>query len=245
MARFFLEISYNGTAYSGLASQPNANTVQSIIENILGILYKQPIATTTSSRTDAGVHARQNYLHFEADLLYPNLVFKLNAMLPQDIVAHSCELVAQDYHCRFNATSRRYKYYINLQKNAFAITTSWYYPFSIDANLLHETALIIASETDFASFCKKHSDNNTTLCSILESSWQLETNTLVYTVEANRFLRGMVRALVATQLKVARGQISLEAFKEIIASKDCTKANFDAPAMGLFLESVRYKKLPN
>jgi tRNA pseudouridine38-40 synthase len=240
LPRYFLEISYTGTAYSGIASQPNGITIQDKIEEILNILFKQKIATSTSSRTDAGVHAKQNFLHFDADYLPDNLCYKCNAMLPQDIAILNCYEVKNDAHSRFDAISRMYNYTITLEKNPFLAETSWQYPYPIDLELLHKASEILMQYTDFKSFCKKHSDNYTTICQIKQSSWTVNNKILTYTVEANRFLRGMVRGLVATQMMVAKGKISLADFNEIIALKDCTKAFFDAPAKGLRLESVNY-----
>ncbi len=241
MARFFLEIAYDGTAYHGLATQAKGNTIQKSIEDVLGILYKTNISTTTSSRTDAGVHARQNYIHFDAEMLPDQLVFKLNAILPSDIYIISCKQSSADAHCRFDAKSRLYKYHLTLHKDPFLINKAWHYPYKVDMDILHKTAEIIYDQTDFTSFCKKHSDNFTNNCQIIRSHWTKKSDThLVYTVEANRFLRGMVRGLVATQLAAARGKMDSIAFQNIFAALDSRNAFFDAPAHGLFLEKVQF-----
>jgi tRNA pseudouridine38-40 synthase len=240
MPRYFLEFAYVGTAYNGLASQNNGNTIQDKINEVLAILYKQPIATTTSSRTDAGVHAKHNVLHFDAPKAIDNLIFKCNGMLPQDIAILNYKEVAPDAHSRFDATSRLYTYHISQSKDPFLQDRTWLYPFRLDEAVLNTTAEIIKQHADFKSFCKKHSDNFTTLCDIKQSYWTLHKQGLTYTVESNRFLRGMVRGLVATQLAAARGKISIPTFEEIIQSGDCTKAFFDAPGKGLILEQVSY-----
>ncbi|MFM2388130.1 MAG: hypothetical protein RL660_2887 [Bacteroidota bacterium] len=243
--RYFIEIAYKGTHFNGIASQTvgDVRTVQQTLEQALHTILKEDIATTTSSRTDAGVHASQNYLHFDTEqVITAKHVYQLNAILPNDMFVANVHQVNADAHSRFDALYRRYEYTITQRKNPFLEDTAWLYPFAIDIELLHQCASILASHTDFATFCKKHTDTYTTQCTIQASTWQYNsaTQTLVYTVQANRFLRGMVRALVATMLEVARGKISIAEFESIISSGDNTKANFSAVAKGLCLVEVAY-----
>ncbi len=241
MPRYFLEVSYKGTAYSGFQSQENANTIQAEVETAFEILQKERLAMTGSSRTDAGVHALQNFFHFDYDgTINPKFVYKINAILPPDIVLKSIRQVSDEAHCRFDAISREYKYYIYQQKNPFLADRAYYFPFKLDVKLMQQAAEILKEYNDFTSFSKRNTQVKTFQCNILESRWLNENDCLVYNVKANRFLRGMVRALTATMLKVGRGKISLMEFRQIIEAKDCTKASFAVPAHGLFLGSVQY-----
>lgn len=243
MPRYFLEISYQGTHFSGFAKQIEGNpiTVQDELEKALQMLLKAPIDTTTSSRTDAGVHALQNFLHFDTAIEIPsNLLYKMNAILPPTLQVRNIFKVPDDKHARFDATSRKYFYNINLAKDPFMVEAAWYYPFKIDTSVLPITAEIIKNNLDFSAFCKKNTQVYTYLCSIIDSHWVQKGSQVVYHVEANRFLRGMVRGLVATQIRVAFGKITIEQFQAILENKVLASAEFGAPGAGLFLEKVNY-----
>jgi len=241
MPRYFLELSYKGTDYSGFQLQDNANTVQAEVERAFQTLQKHRLVMTGSSRTDAGVHALQNFFHFDYEgKINPHFIYKMNAILPSDIVVKSFQEVASDAHCRFDAIGRSYNYYIYQQKDPFLKDRSFFFPYKLDFDKMQKAAAIVKEYHDFTSFSKRNTQVKTFNCLILESEWLSENNNLVYHVKANRFLRGMVRALTATMLKVGRGKLSLEEFRVIIESKDCTKASFAVPAHGLFLISVVY-----
>lgn len=244
MSRYFLEVKYKGTAYKGLQKQPNALTIQGEIEKAFNIFLGCIINLSPSSRTDAGVHALQNYFHFDTGaLLDPKILYNINAILPQDIVLLNLFLVDDNCHSRFDAQSRVYRYFIYRQKNPFLNEVAYYYPFNLDLQHLQEAASVIKEFTDFTTFSKRNTDVFSFNCNIIESFWTEEKECVVYQVEANRFLRGMVRALVATMLKVGRGVLSLEDFKTIIESHNCQSADFSAPAHGLFLMNVKYSFL--
>ncbi|MBT9483915.1 tRNA pseudouridine(38-40) synthase TruA [Sediminibacterium sp.] len=242
MPRYFLELAYKGTAYHGFQIQDNAATIQLAIEKALFTLFKVDIDLTGSSRTDAGVHALQNYFHFDTDLVITNKhVYNLNAILPEDIAVKSIKLVADTAHCRFDAVARSYYYYIYQQKNPFLKDRGWFYPYELDISLLQQAAAILKNHTDFTSFAKRNTQVFTHNCTILISEWSIPADQqYIYHVQANRFLRGMVRGLVGTMLKVGRGQLSLDDFEKIILAKDCTKADFSTPPQGLFLAKVIY-----
>ncbi len=241
MPRYFLEVSYKGENYSGFQVQENANTIQSETEKAFKILQKDEIILTGSSRTDAGVHALQNFFHFDyMKKIHPHFIYKTNAILPIDIVVKDLIQVKPDAHCRFDAITREYKYYIYRHKNPFLRDRAYYYPYKLDIEKMEQAAEIIKTFQDFTSFSKKRTQVKSFICNIYESKWIKENNGLVYYVKADRFLRGMVRALVATMLLVGRNKISLDDFKLIIEQKDGTKANFAVPAQGLFLISVNY-----
>jgi tRNA pseudouridine38-40 synthase len=242
MARYFLEVAYKGTAYSGFQSQHNANTIQAEVEKAFAILQKQRIEMTGSSRTDAGVHALQNFFHFDYEgSISPQFVYKINAILPPDIVVKSVNPVSNEAHCRFDAVSREYRYYIYQHKNPFLDDRAYYFPYKLDIARMQVAAEIVKKYSDFTSFSKRNTQVKTFQCYLLESKWYYIDNCLVYNVKANRFLRGMVRALTATMLRLGRGKIDLEEFQQIIEAKDCTKASFAVPARGLFLEKVEFE----
>lgn len=241
MARYFLELAYKGTAYSGFQIQDTGTTIQSAVENALQVIFKTPFQLKGSSRTDAGVHARQNYFHFDTDLeIAERQVYNINAVLPNDIAVRGIRVVKPDAHCRFDAVSRSYRYTIYRFKDPFLVDTAWLYPFSIDIAALKEAAAVLMEYKDFTSFSKRNTQVKTFNCSIERSEWIEKDGLLLYEVCSNRFLRGMIRGLVATMLKVGRGTIGLDAFRQIVEAKDCSKADFSAPAHGLCLESVSF-----
>ncbi len=242
MPRYFFELAYKGSAFSGFQAQENELTIQGELNAALEILFKNSTETTTSSRTDAGVHSYQNYLHWDTELSIPtSTIYSLNSILHQDIVIKNIFLVPEKAHARFDAIARKYVYQLSFTKNPFIKDSSYHFPFQIDIEKMNEAAAIVLQHHDFTSFSKKKTDVKTFNCSITESYWELkESNILAYHVKANRFLRGMVKALVGTQLLVGRSKISLNEFEKIIISKDCTKADFSPPSQGLCLEKVFY-----
>lgn len=245
MQRYLLEVAYKGTRYSGFQIQPNAITIQSEVEKALTILFKQPFNLAGSSRTDAGVHALQNYFHFDTELIIEKKhEYNLNAILPPDIAVRSIRHVKSEFHCRFDAVSRTYKYFLYSEKEPFLQEKAWYYPYALNFEILQASAKIVRNYRDFTSFSKRNTQVKTFLCEVKFSEWAKEDKCFVYNVTANRFLRGMVRALVSTMLKVARGTITLDQFIQIIEARDCAKASFAAPAHGLFLVNVNYDVLP-
>jgi tRNA pseudouridine38-40 synthase len=241
MPRYFLEVSYKGTAYSGFQAQKNANTIQAEIEKAFKILQKQTILLTGSSRTDAGVHALQNFFHFDYDdKINPHFIYKINAILPGDIVIKKLLEMNPGAHCRFDAIARGYKYFIYRQKQPFLNDRAFFFPYKLDIEVMREAAELIKDYSDFTSFSKRNTQVKTFNCQVAKSEWGWEEDCLVYNTSANRFLRGMVRALVATMLKIGRGKTTIEEFRNMIEQKDCTKVSFAVPAHGLFLVAVNY-----
>ncbi|MCX6316629.1 MAG: tRNA pseudouridine(38-40) synthase TruA [Bacteroidetes bacterium] len=252
MPRYFIELAYKGTAYSGFQAQQNAHTIQAEVEKAIHILSGRmdtPIELTGSSRTDAGVHARQNYFHFDTAVPLhqwrgiqdeQHIMYKLNAILPADIVIKSVQPVGVEAHCRFDARSREYRYYVIQRKDPFLRDRAYYFPYRVDSDKMKEAAKVLMEYQDFTSFSKRNTQVKTFLCAISQSEWEVEGECLVYHVKANRFLRGMVRALTATMLQVGRGKLDLDGFRGVIEAKDCTKASFAVPPHGLFLDRVEY-----
>ncbi len=241
MPRYFIELAYKGTAYNGFQVQDTGNTIQSELQKALKTLFRVDFLLTGSSRTDSGVHAKQNYFHFDCDIeLDPSRIYNLNAILPADIAVKGLYLVPGEAHCRFDAVAREYQYFIYREKNPFLADRAWLYPYPLNQDLLQEAAQIIIGYQDFTSFSKRNTQVKTFQCRIEASSWAMEGGLLVYTVKANRFLRGMVRGLVGTMVKMGRGQIDSAAFRAVIEGRDCTLADFSTPPQGLFLNRVYY-----
>ena len=241
MPRTFLEVAYRGTHYSGFQIQDNASSIQQEVEKALEIVFRQPITLTGSSRTDTGVHALQNYFHFDYEgLIDKRILYNINAILPPDIVLKNIQPVASDAHCRYDALSREYRYYIYRTKNPFLADRAWFFPYTLDRDNLAAAAALIPQYEDFTTFSKRNTQAKTRLCTVLGSGWQEEGECLVYRVVANRFLRGMVRGLVGTMLQVGRGKSSVEEFAAVIGRKDNQLADFSAPGHGLFLFRISF-----
>ncbi|AWO02145.1 tRNA pseudouridine(38-40) synthase TruA [Chitinophaga alhagiae] len=241
MARYFLEVAYMGDRYSGFQVQENAHTVQAEIDRAVSLLMRVPVVTTGSSRTDAGVHARQNFLHFDMELpLHPQFVYKMNAILPPDIVLKGVYPVGEAVHSRFAATGRAYEYTLYTFKDPFMRDRGYYFPYRMNMDDLHAAAEILKEYRDFSTFSKRNTQVRTFNCTIEHSGWTEGEGRIVYNVSANRFLRGMVRGLVGTMLRVGRGKLTLEEFRAVIESKDCTQADFAVPPQGLCLMQVKY-----
>lgn len=242
MKRYFLEVMYDGTAFHGSQLQGELPTVQLAVNRALSTLLRTPVQSFGASRTDEGVHALSNFYHFDTGQpLHPGFRYKMNALLP-DAVALKRIFLTEDIHvnARFSAESRQYRYRIYTVKDPFRQRRAMYCPFRAEQALLEQTAAIIKEYTGFESFAKRRGQTKTYQCHILESRWEQHDGEYHYIVRANRFLRGMVRGLVGTQLQVARGRCSPDGFRGIIEAKDCTKADFSVPGYGLYLEEIRY-----
>lgn len=253
MSRYFIEVAYKGTRYSGFQVQENAITIQSEIEKAFRTIQglnplnlhaegeKEKSLLTGSSRTDAGVHARQNYFHFDVENeLHPQLMYKMNAILPRDVVVKRIVLMTKEAHCRFDALSRSYTYHIHRAKDPFRIDTSLYYPYTLDLTRLHDAAAYIKEQQNFTGFAKTNTQVKSHQCQMYHCEWEVTEDGLNFHIEANRFLRGMVRLLTATQLRLARGKLSFVELQQMFGGG--RKANFSVPAHGLFLNAVNFPK---
>ncbi len=245
MPRYFIELAYKGTQFSGFQKQDNANTVQSELESALLVYYRRTMELTGSSRTDAGVHAFQNYFHFDVpEGLLMNEpqkdIYHLNAILPADIVVKSIQLVREGSHCRFDALSRTYQYQLYQQKDPFMDDRGLFYPHTIDLELLNKFAGMLKENTNFETFAKRNAQVHTYNCSIYYSQWAQTEGGYMYEVTANRFLRGMVKGLVGTMLRAASKKTGVSKFSDIIKSRNASSADFSVPSKGLALVKVSY-----
>ena len=244
MSRYFIEVSYIGTHFAGFQKQNNAHTIQSEIEQALKIYFRKDIDLTGSSRTDAGVHAFQNFFHFDENDIQKEAieksVYHLNAIIHAGVVIKGITLQHEGAHCRFDAKSRQYQYTIYQQKDPFLMDRGYYFPYPLNMDKLAEASEIIKDTNYFEAFSKKNTQVLNFNCTIFESFWHQNDNKIAYHVSGNRFLRGMVRGLVGTMLKVGTEKTSIPAFKKIIESGDVSQVDFSTPARGLVLVSVNY-----
>jgi len=240
--RYFIQLSYNGSAYHGWQIQPNAVTVQETIQDALSKLLNTNISITGAGRTDTGVHAFQMFAHFDVDetLDTENLTFKLNSFLPKDIAIQSIFQVNADAHTRFHAIKRSYDYKISLKKNVFLFDYTHYVHQKLDVDKMNEAANILLEYTNFQCFSKSNTDVKTYNCKIEQAQWKQEGNLLIFTISADRFLRNMVRAIVGTLLNIGLSKIAVSDMHKILASKDRSEAGFSVPSKGLYLTEVLY-----
>jgi tRNA pseudouridine38-40 synthase len=239
MPRYFIEVAYKGTNYSGFQVQENANTIQAEIEKTFRTIHRNPVELTGSSRTDAGVHALQNFFHFDyEEPLNPQVIYKMNALLPQDIAVKGLFQMSPSAHSRFDARSREYLYNIHRFKDPFLQATSLYFPYKLDMERMHHASDLLKQQTNFFAFSKTNTQVKNFNCKIARSEWIIGKGTLIYNIEANRFLRGMVRAITATLLKIGRHKLSISDFEKLFVEEK--KAGYSVPAHGLFLTKVNY-----
>jgi tRNA pseudouridine38-40 synthase len=242
--KYFLRLSYDGTKYHGWQFQPNAITVQEVIEEKLAILIRSKVAVMGCGRTDTGVHASDFYLHCEFVLQKYNLdelCYKLNHMLPSDIAISKIIEVNGASHARFDAVSREYRYYVHQQKEPFIDKYSYLYVRKLNLQLMREAGELLLKHKDFTSFSKLHTDVNTNDCDVTAFQInELREGKLEFKIVANRFLRNMVRSIIGTLLEVGVGKITVNDFNDIIHSKNRSNAGASAPAKGLFLHKVKY-----
>lgn len=242
MSRYFIELSYTGTNYSGFQIQQNARTIQAEVEHALQVIFREKFALSVSSRTDSGVHAYQNYFHFDSNITISNEhIYNLNSILPADIAIRNIFPVNPTAHCRFDAIGRSYTYTIYQHKNPFLSDRAYYYPYPLQLEMLNRLAAILYDYNDYTSFSKKRTQVKSFICTIKNSEWQMHDEKILYNVSANRFLRGMVRGLVGTMLSVIKNDNAEESFRKIIESQDCRLADFSSPAKGLCLMSITFK----
>lgn len=241
--RIFLWLSFDGTAYHGWQIQPNGMSVQEKVQQCLSTLLSQPIAVTGAGRTDAGVHARTMVCHFDIDreLDADQLCYRLNRILPRDISCGRAEHVSDEMHARFSAKRRTYRYFIHTRRDPFlrhySVETHW----KLDFTLMNEAAQWLTTQDDFKAFCKAGADNKTTFCKVTTAQWvSTSPTTWYFEIAANRFLRNMVRAVVGTLFEVGRHRMTLEQFREVVATGTRSDAGESMPAHGLFLWDIEY-----
>lgn len=241
--RYFIEIAYNGTNYHGWQVQPNATTVQEIINDAISTILQETISVVGCGRTDTGVHASNFYAHFDTENEIKSVdefAYRLNKFLPKDITCFKCIIVENDQHTRFDAISRTYRYYIHQNKNPFKLDSSFLFQRELDLDKMNKAAALLKNYDDFTSFAKLHGDNKTNICELFYAHWTKIEDGLIFEIKANRFLRNMVRSIVGTLLDVGQNKISIKEFTDIIELKNRSEAGVSVPGKGLFLAKIEY-----
>lgn len=243
MNRYFIELAYDGTNYHGWQIQPNGSSVQETLMKALATFLRQEVEVVGAGRTDAGVHARRMMAHFDIDreLDGVQVTDKLNRLLPPDISVYRVVPVKPDAHARFDATYRKYQYHVTTCKEPFSRQYAWRLFHPLDFEKMNEAARTLFDYTDFTSFSKLHTDVKTNNCRIMHAEWtQVSDTEWVFTIQADRFLRNMVRAVVGTLVEVGRGKLSIDGFRRVIEQKDRCSAGSSVPGHALFLVDVGY-----
>lgn len=241
--RYFLVLSYDGSAYHGWQTQPNAVSVQEVVEGSLSKILRFPVAVTGAGRTDAGVHALRMPAHFDTEIPVVEgdaFLRRLNSLLPPDIAASQIEAVSSEAHARFDAVYRTYHYYLSARKDPFSSRYSFRYFGALDFDAMNEAAEYLKSVSDFTSFSKLHTDTKTNICKVTDARWEVVGERMRFVVTADRFLRNMVRAMVGTLLEVGRGKMSMRQFMDVLESRNRCCAGASMPANALFLADVGY-----
>ena len=244
MRNIKLVLEYDGTNYHGWQTQPNVPTIQDTIADALAKLTKTPIQIIGAGRTDTGVHAEGQVANFQTASQMPIAAFQkgLNATLPRDIIVCSATEVPPAFHARFSATSRRYRYTILNREYPTALSrhTSYFFPTALDARRANQVCQILVGKHDFSAFQKTGSDRINPVCEIYEISCWQKAPYVYFEIEADSFLRGMVRAIVGTLLKCLRENDAEAQLHRILEAKNRGRAGTSVPAHGLSLIEVRY-----
>ena len=243
MQRYFIYLAYDGTAYHGWQIQPNGDSVQARLMHALAPLLRQDVDVVGAGRTDAGVHASLMVAHFDSPRQLDTLQMtdKLNRLLPPDISVYRLRPVRPDAHARFSATARTYRYYVTTAKSPFSRHYCCRLFHTPDFDLMNRAAQTLFDYTDFTSFSKLHTDVKTNNCRLMHAAWTpVDDPTWVFTIQADRFLRNMVRAVVGTLLEVGRGKLTVDGFRRVIEQKDRCRAGTSVPGNALFLTDIDY-----
>lgn len=240
--RYFIKLSYQGTAYHGWQVQKNAVSVQQLVNKALSTVLRIPIETLGCGRTDTGVHARQLFAHFDyaQSIDRARVVIAMNGLLPHDIAIQDIYEVSDTAHARFDAIARTYQYRICFSKDPFLNNFAWHIYHIPAIEQMNKACEILMTHADFSCFSKSHTQVKTNICKITAARWVMQNDELVFDITADRFLRNMVRAIVGTMLQIGRNELSLDQFVEILESKDRSMAGMSVPAEGLYLCKIEY-----
>lgn len=242
MHNYKLTIQYDGTNYAGWQIQENSKTIQQVLSDGIKQILQQEINLVGSGRTDSGVHAlgQSANFQFEDKLDLYKFTYSLNSVLPSDISISKIETVYENFHSRFDAKSRSYIYLITKQKSPFFIRYSYFYHNEINLDRLNQLSKFFLGEKDFTSFSKVNTEVQNRICIVTEARWRRSGELYIFYIEANRFLYGMVRAIVGTLLRSLNEVDGEKYIEEIFLKKNREAAADASPAKGLFLYKVKY-----
>jgi tRNA pseudouridine38-40 synthase len=240
-----LDIEYDGSGFAGWQVQPDQRTVQGVLEGAMSDLAGEPLAVTGSGRTDSGVHALKQVANVQCSLELPAEVFAaaVNARLPDDVHVHSALDVPLGFHARYDAVSRSYAYLIGLSESPIWRLRRWFVRGDLDTRAMADAAAGLQGEHDFESFSLRGSEPDHHRCLVTATSIECDSEhggMLIFRVEANRFLRGMVRSIVGTLVEVGRGKLAPTDIAAVLEARDRAKAGPTAPPHGLYLVDVTY-----
>jgi len=239
--RYSIELAYEGTHFGGWQVQNNAVTVQGEIDKALSQICNQTIETMGCGRTDAGVHAQYFVAHFDGPETIPHdLAIRLNKMLPPSIGIKKIQPADPTFHARFSAIQREYHYYIHQSKNPFLSNTSWWLGTPLNLEAMNQCASSIVGKYGFQAFCKGEIPHGNPMCEVVLARWSASQAGYTFQIQANRFLRNMVRALVGTMVEVGQGKLTAADFDTIFLGGSRSEAGASAPAQGLHLTNVKY-----
>lgn len=241
-----IQLSYVGTRFAGWQKQPGDISIQQTLEESFSTVLREQIEITGCGRTDAGVHARDYTAHCDviADRVdLEKIVYQVNAILPPDIAVQRLSIVREDFHARYDAVERSYRYAIHFVKDPFLHNRSLFLS-SIsrpDPDIMQEAAALLMKFNQFKPFCKTGSDNKNYQCTLNTSSWEFEDNACYYQVSANRFLRGMVRLIVGACLNAGHGKLKLEDISKCMEDQEPLPVQLSVPAHGLYFQYAKYR----
>ena len=256
--RYRLRLSYDGSSFCGWQIQNNATSLQGTIESAISTILGKSIQITGAGRTDTGVNAINYVAHFdlpsEMSIDAEQLCYKLNAMLPREIIIHEISEVSEEFHARFDARNREYHYFIHFRKDPFCEKFSYRMRYPLDIEAMNKAAQLLLGEHDFSCFEKVGGNNATSICTITEAGWSTykpthvdlmgtpycEGDYIVFRIRANRFLRNMVRAIVGSLIEVGRGKKDPSWISDLIASGSRSAAGQSVPGNALFFTGAEY-----
>ncbi len=243
MYRYFIRFSFRGTSFHGWQIQENAYTVQALLNKSLSTLTAEDVYCIGAGRTDAGVHAKDFYAHFDLEneiVDFGNFIYKLNCLNGNEVYVSEVFRVKPEAHSRFSAKSRTYQYHILRERDPFLNDYAYFYYGNLNIDEMNSAAEVLYSYSDFTSFSKADTQTKTNICKIISANWILQDKELIFTIKADRFLRNMVRAIAGTLLDIGKGKLTISDFKSIIESKNRCLAGESLPANALFLVNVEY-----
>jgi tRNA pseudouridine38-40 synthase len=240
--RFRLLIEYKGSSYYGWQIQSGQVTIQGEIENALKKIYSKNIGIIGAGRTDTGVHARGQFAHFDVDSEIDTDILQrsLNGILNSDICIKEISRADPEFHARYSALSREYRYFIAPHPTAIFREYVWFLTYDLNLKEMSRAAGLIVGRHDFKSFCRAKADVKNHFCHVEEAKWYQKDGFIIFMIKADRFLHGMVRSLVGTMVDVGRYKIDVKEFQNILNGKNRSLAGQAAPAKGLILEKVYY-----
>jgi tRNA pseudouridine38-40 synthase len=241
--RLFFRVEYDGSDFGGWQHQDNAPSIQDALERAFSTVLRAPCRVTGAGRTDAGVHAKAQGAHVDTDtsaeIDTSACELSVNALLPPAIAVYRLQRVTGDFHARFSALSRRYRYTLCERKRPLLFKRVWMVFYDVNWDLAASMLPALCGTHDFSAFCASGSGLAHARCTVTHASLQREGDERVFTIEANRFVYTMVRSIVGTLVDIGRGRLSTT-LADIIESKDRRSAGMTAPACGLVLEHVSY-----